>query len=948
MKSAYSRRISGLAVWAIAITSTTGLVSAQQQVHHNSFEQKTGWVRGGSDAAFDETLHNIGDEAYDGLRSEHLQFVVRSGKSDSYIHYQYAIGQAVISDEFSARIWIKANRPGIRLYARLILPNEQDKQFIERKLSTLLPGEVYDKTGHWQQLTIPRPQMLLRKAKEALQSKDQLGRAVNFDGAYVDALVLNVYAGLGNSEVWIDALEVGPISGPVPAPIVEPKGPAPQNVTDGPQRASPRQVANPYVKFNGTQLQVGDRNYFMRGIRHTDTPLRVLHDAGFNTVFLDSPQPRLVREAMDLGFWLVPQLHVLGNDPRFVSTDNLAQEVNRFTDNDAVLFWNLGNKLTRQHSENIGRAMQTIQNMDGGRCFGGDVADGSQHYSRHSNFLVGAHRFPLGTSLEMLSYRDWLDQHRRPPIAHPGAYTWTWIQTHMPDETTQVLYDRSGHDGFNEAVGPQPEQIRLLTYTALAAGYKGIGFWSDRWLADSHHGRDRLLSCAMLNQELDMLEPILMNMDEPPQWIETSVTEVKAAILRTAKGALVLPIWLGKGSQYVPGQAAVGKLTMTVPHIPQTMQAWDIHPADVHGIHCDRVVGGTKIELKEFSLTSAILFSADKNLIQRLQEQSQSRRQLAAQWSYDLALYELIKVRKIHDQLAAVGQTPTKSNYLLAEAEKSLRSAQELWDNRNFSESYHESQRAMRPVRILMRMEWDRAVKQLDAPVASPYAVSYYSLPRHWQFMEQKEQFAATTNALPGGEFEIIKERPQETWHSEETVNDDVEVSATRVSDVVKIVDVKGTKGVEAPHGGRQCAMLQIKAVAKHPTPSVLENTRISLVSPTVKLQPGTWVQVSAWIYMSENVQGSPDGAMFYDSVGGEALAVRLTEPIKKEVKDGPGTRWKKYTLYRRIPASGSIYVTLALTGIGSVYFDDVTIEPLVPSANPALNPVRFGGAITP
>jgi hypothetical protein len=142
--------------------------------------------------------------------------------------------------------------------------------------------------------------------------------------------------------------------------------------------------------------------------------------------------------------------------------------------------------------------------------------------------------------------------------------------------------------------------------------------------------------------------------------------------------------------------------------------------------------------------------------------------------------------------------------------------------------------------------------------------------------------------------------------------------------------------------------MLQIKAVAKHPTPSVLENTRISLVSPTVKLQPGTWVQVSAWIYMSENVQGSPDGAMFYDSVGGEALAVRLTEPIKKEVKDGPGTRWKKYTLYRRIPASGSIYVTLALTGIGSVYFDDVTIEPLVPSANPALNPVRFGGAITP
>ena len=92
-----------------------------------------------------------------------------------------------------------------------------------------------------------------------------------------------------------------------------------------------------------------------------------------------------------------------------------------------------------------------------------------------------------------------------------------------------------------------------------------------------------------------MLEPILMSLDEPPQWIDTSVPEVKAAVLRTAKGALVLPIWLGKGSQYVPGQAAVAKLTMVVPHIPQTMQAWDVHPADIHNLRCERVVGGTKV-----------------------------------------------------------------------------------------------------------------------------------------------------------------------------------------------------------------------------------------------------------------------------------------------------------------------------------------------------------------
>jgi hypothetical protein len=74
------------------------------------------------------------------------------------------------------------------------------------------------------------------------------------------------------------------------------------------------------------------------------------------------------------------------------------------------------------------------------------------------------------------------------------------------------------------------------------------------------------------------------------------------------------------------------------------------------------------------------------------------------------------------------------------------------------------------------------------------------------------------------------------------------------------------------------------------------------------------------------------DGALFYDTAGGEPLAIRLTD----------ATKWKKYTLYRKVPASGQIGVTLALTGLGAVYFDDVRIEPLtstVPPTSPTPGP---------
>src|SRR6202043_2316704 len=123
-------------------------------------------------------------------------------------------------------------------------------------------------------------------------------------------------------------------------------------------------------------------------------------------------------------------------------------------------------------------------------------------------------------------------------------------QTHLPDWYTTLVYDRPGSASFDEPIGPQPEQVRLLTYSALASGCRGLGYWSDRFLADSHQGRDRLLCCALLNQEMDMMEQMLVTAEDAPQWIDTSVIDVKAAVIRCNQGVLVMPIWQGKFSQF--------------------------------------------------------------------------------------------------------------------------------------------------------------------------------------------------------------------------------------------------------------------------------------------------------------------------------------------------------------------------------------------------------------
>ncbi|MCI0683183.1 MAG: hypothetical protein L0Y71_13865 [Gemmataceae bacterium] len=933
----------GRAWMSVAAVLTCAGTALGQQVHRNGFESgKTWWVKAGADTVYDEVGHASSDQgAHDGQRAEYLQVNANQG---TYIHYRYEVGKAPIGAELIGKVWIKANRPGIQLLARVILPNERDPNNLENRMATTIRGEPYRNVGRWQSIDIGRPTQLLKHQQQLLQA--QLKRPVNISDAYVDSLMLNVYAGPGVTELWIDDVEIGPMAlGPAalgPAALDPRYQPAvrtdatnvPAKVTNIPRAAS----RAPVVEFNANQLLVGGRRFLMSGINYTNTPLRTLHQAGFNTVFVDyTTQPAVLKEAADLGLWLAPRLRVLSDDAKLASSDGITREIGRYADSDTVLLYHLGGTFTFEHAAPIGRAAQVVRSTDPGRPVGAEVWDGMLPYSRNLN-MMGVHRWPLMTTLELPRYRQWLEMRRN--LANPDAYLWTWIQNHMPDWHTRIIYERDGAADFQEPVGPQAEQVRLLTYTALAAGVRGLGFWSDRWLADSHLGRDRLLECALLNQELEMIEPLLLTARDP-QWIGTSSPDVQAAVMPTSKGILVLPIWQGKGAQFVPGQSAVSKLTMVVPQVPQSMQCWEVSPGEVRGIKSERVPGGTKITVPEFGLTTALVFTADTQQVVRFQEMSRTRRQLAAQWTYDMALYELEKVVAVERQLEQQSHTLPDAVALINDAQGRLQTAKKLWDNRLFSEAYREAQRALRPVRILMRAQWDAAVKELDTPVATPYAVTFFTLPRHWQFMEQVKRHVTTANVLPGGDFEIVPQRKQEAWRLEEPTLDDVVLRADRVGEVeapnVSKKDAKDARGKagaksgpgkggpatrkDIPHEGKQCAMLRVTPKNPKAPPQALERTLLAITSPPAQLQPGTLVQITAWVCVPTPITASADGALFYDNIGGEPLAVRISEP----------TPWKKFTLYRRVPASGTVQVTLALTGLGTVYFDDVRIEPLVP-----------------
>jgi hypothetical protein len=925
-------------------------------MHRNGFESNhTSWIKGTADTAFDETIHTMSDQvAHQDQRSEYIQINAKQG---THVYYYYPTARAPIAEDLTAALWIKSNRSGIQLLARLVLPKEADPGSREDRLVVLLRGDTYKTVGAWKQLEIGRPMKLIKEQQQLMQA--QLQRPVNFEGAYIDKLILNVYGGPGVTDVWIDELEIGPVFDTLAPKTSAPPAGVPDKSTE-PAAGKP-------VGFNGSNLEIDDKRFFFRGMRHTSTApgsLAALRNAGINTLFVDFPwDNEVLKQAIDLGFWLVPTLPVTGDDARFVSAEGLSREVRNFPYPDNVLFWNLGTALAFEQTGLVDRCAKQIMTADRQHKLAADAWDGLARYSGSVD-LLSMHRWPLMTTMELTQYRDWMQGRAR--LANPGTFLWTWIQTQTPEWYTQLLYNKSSNDNFTAPIGPQPEQVRLLTYLAVGSGARGIGYWSDQFLDRGHQGTDRLLMVALLNQELEFLEPMLTYVEGPPQWIETSDPNVKAAVLRTTKGLLVLPMWLGGSSQFVPGQAAVSKLTLTVPQVPPSCQAWELSPGEVQHIKAERgEQPGMKITIPEFGLATAIAFTSDIKLIQHFQELCYARRQLAAQYTYDLAVEELKKIAVVEAELEKEGHTLPDAALLMKDAYDRLKTAKALWEGHQFSAAYREAQRALRPARIMMRAQWDKAQrpfdkpgdlpsasKLLDSPVASPYGVSFYTLPKHWEFMDEVKQATPAANVLPSGDFEVVPGRTQDGWFPTESTLDDVDMQAKHVSEIALKWPATAPATLPktlTPKEGKQCLLLEIKPKAGQLAPRALERTYLSITSPTVKLPPGSLVRISGWMCIPEAIDASADGALFYDSAGGEPLAIRLASSTAPPPPPPPAAApkshalppppaptapaWRQFTLYRRVPASGSLNVTLALTGIGRVAFDDIRVEPLVVGA---------------
>jgi hypothetical protein len=247
-------------------------------------------------------------------RSGHASESIRlSTLGGSYAYLAYEIQPVMLIDELQASVWVRANRSGLQLAMRVVLPHTRDPR-TGKNVSVLLRGSSNDQVDVWQQLTISNVRRQFEIKRPALV--DQFGSQIDFREAYVDRILLNAHGGKGTTQLWIDDLE---LSGDISAEHVGASSIRPLSADDAARSnmavlAAGRSSAGVQTvsrsespsSVSGSQFLVNSRPMMPRVKRWYGEPLTAIKDLRFNAVWLDAlPPPHVLAEAERLELWLI-------------------------------------------------------------------------------------------------------------------------------------------------------------------------------------------------------------------------------------------------------------------------------------------------------------------------------------------------------------------------------------------------------------------------------------------------------------------------------------------------------------------------------------------------------------------------------------------------------------------------------------------------------------------
>jgi len=914
------------------------------------------WQYAGGDAACRETLHRVEPMPPNNRRVERIAISAGVGTA---VYYFHPLPPAAVIEESACKVEVRAVRPGVQVFFSVVLPRTVDRR-TGNPLALLVPGEILRVAGGWTALHVTDVPRGLEREIRPLRL--QLGGLpIDTRGAVINGIVLNVYGGPGENEVWIGEVETlgrvaPPAVGegearPISAATAGTVGPKPFSGTVTPPFtphdpfASPRADGNvvpavgwsntpfaedspplttvirgnadaregatapqPRIALESSLLRIDGQPFFVRGVEHRGEPLDFLQRLGFNAVWSEQASEAFLREAKDRGMWVItrpePGLLPAPGAPDWERTLGPLFE--------PILAWDLGEQSSAAEVAALQRSAGELRRRDGqaGRLLAARPQTDLRAASRAVDVLIFG-RDPAYTALTFRDYAEWL--RGRLLLPRPGTPAWVTVQT-QPDP---ALVDQWRGAGIDPAAidGLEPEQIRILTYLSLTAGARGL-IYRSRSPLDSADRASRLRAATLelANRELAFVEPFLSG-GQFAGMVESNRPEVTAALFRTDRARLLIPLWIGPGSQLVPGQSAAQEVAFVVPGVPDAYSAYLLLPGNMAPLDAERVTGGMRVRLTECGPASLVVLTQDPLVLHHLSQRGSAAATRVAELWKEIASETLRQVRAVYEQTARSGSAPPNAEAWFRMSADSLQAGDAAYARGDAADAVRQYQRAMRPPALLRRMLWESVLDAAAEPTTDPLAVSFQTLPWYGARRDRWSTAAWGDNRLPGGDMESAEAWSSAGWQVYQYPVTGVESRARLLA-------------TAARSGNLGLCLSVLPSDPQRPAVNV-ESPPIWCDSPPIAVQAGDLVRIEGWVYISRPTSGSPDGLVIQDSIGGEALAVRIPRTVG----------WRPFRMYRTATRSGELRLRILMTGLGDACLDDVTIRTATPTGPLAQRP---------
>jgi len=785
-------------------------------------------------------------------------------------------------------------------------------------------------------------------------------------GIFVDAAVLEL-ALSDNKETGIltDALQFGPV---VP----------PAAVSDA-ELVAHEEPQKPIVEFRLDELIVAGRPLFPRLVAYHGEDPETLKKCGVNLVWVRDWQDRqLIQTLRDHGLWAI------ATPPRPMSRageilDRDVASLVPFSDNTRlILAWYLGTRLPESAADELIAWIDQVRDADRRlqRPILADVAGGERVFSRHLS-MTGISRHALHTSFSLRQYRDWLNRRRK--MARPGSFVWTWIQT----EPASV------NRAWREAAGRLPvvvdsEQIRLQVYAALAAGCRGIGYWTRTALdGDSPGDRERRLAMTQINLELELLEPWLSTgtvVDQIPfdvvpdaslslarQSSQPSLLraaglssgrhgrsrgpvrevnrnddpatngEFSAAVIRSGNTFLLLPVWYEQDAQFVPGSLVARNVRVLVPGVPDASFVWAVSTTKVQSLRSERVTGGISFLLPEFDQTAVIVISSDYSIADALRAKVETVQAQSARVTIDLAKAKLERVEQVDRTLAELGVGQSHAPQWLSQARELIERAEELYQR---AAAHAEQSGPDAAVRLFQQQDYDEARRK------SRRAMQLLRILEraHWRNAVRtlsspvSSPYTVCFQTLPD-HWRMVKRLGGRAVQFSDNLLPEGDFDQADPGELI----TRGWRHEQNPvdgiraaaelalvsRRGGYCLRLAAGPETNVDPPQVLTQAPVRVSTPPVPVRAGQLVHVTGRVRIPLPIQASLDGFTVQDNLMGRVGCLRWNTP----------QQWRQFELIREVHADGSFVLTLTLHGLGEVEVDDLKVVTITESTSPKQTP---------